>query len=184
MIKGIVEQTGVDINVDDDGTVHLVSSDSVATAKAREIIEGLTKEATVGEIYEGTVARIVDFGAFVNILPNTDGLVHISELDWKRVESVEDVCKEGDTMKVKVISVESDTGKIRLSRKELIEKPEGWEERPPRERSGDRDRGRSDRGRDRGSSSRGGSRGPRSQGDRRSGPPPRGGNRGSGNRNR
>jgi len=185
MIKGIVEQTGVDINVDDDGTVHLVSSDSVATAKAREIIEGLTKEATVGEIYEGTVARIVDFGAFVNILPNTDGLVHISELDWKRVESGEDVCKEGDTMKVKVISVESDTGKIRLSRKELIEKPEGWEERPPRERSGgDRDRGRSDRGRDRGSSSRGGSRGPRSQGDRRSGPPPRGGNRGSGNRNR
>lgn len=185
MIKGIVEQTGVDINVEDDGTVHLVSNDSVATEKAREIIDGLTREAVVGEVYEGTVARIVDFGCFVNILPNTDGLVHISELDWKRVETVEDVCKEGDLMKVKVIGVESDSGKIRLSRKELLEKPEGWEERPPRERSGDRDRGRpsSDRSRDKGGSGRS-SRGPRAQGERRGGPPRSGGGRGNGNRNR
>ncbi|MCP4676426.1 MAG: polyribonucleotide nucleotidyltransferase, partial [Deltaproteobacteria bacterium] len=84
MIKGIVEQTGVDINVEDDGTVHLASSDQAAAAKAREIIEGLVREPMTGEEFEGTVARITDFGAFVNILPNTDGLVHISELDWKR----------------------------------------------------------------------------------------------------
>ncbi|MCP4599437.1 MAG: polyribonucleotide nucleotidyltransferase [Proteobacteria bacterium] len=170
MIKGIVEQTGVNINVEDDGTVHLTSSDQEAAAKAREIIEGLIREPIVGEEFEGTVARITDFGAFVNILPNTDGLVHISELDWKRIERVEDVCKEGELMKVKVISVESDTGKIRLSRKELIEKPEGWEERPPRDRGG-----RDDWKRDRGG--RGGR-----PGDRRSAPPR--GSRGGGGRGR
>ncbi|MCU0664026.1 MAG: polyribonucleotide nucleotidyltransferase [Myxococcota bacterium] len=163
MIKGIVDQTGVDINVEDDGTVHIASSDSAAVAKALEIINGLTREATVGEIYEGTVARIADFGAFVNILPGTDGLVHISELDWRRVERVEDVCKEGETMRVKVIGVESDSGKIRLSRKELLEKPEGWEERPPRDqRDGG---GRGDRN----------DRGPRRSGGDRPGGPPRSG---------
>jgi polyribonucleotide nucleotidyltransferase len=163
MIKGIVDQTGVDINVEDDGTVHIASPDSAAVAKALEIINGLTREATVGEIYEGTVARIADFGAFVNILPGTDGLVHISELDWRRVEKVEDVCKEGETMRVKVIGVESDSGKIRLSRKELLEKPEGWEERPPREpREGG---GRGDRN----------DRGPRRSGGDRPGGPPRSG---------
>ncbi len=184
MIKGIVEQTGVDINVDDDGTVHIASSDQEAAAKAREIIEGLIREPVVGEVFEGTVARIADFGAFVNILPNLDGLVHISELDWHRVERVEDICQEGDQMKVKVLSVESDTGKIRLSRKELIEKPEGWEERPPRDRDG-RDRG-GDRGRDRGGRDRF-SRGGRGGGDRRGGPPrggSRGGPRGGGPRGR
>ncbi|MCP4677446.1 MAG: polyribonucleotide nucleotidyltransferase [Deltaproteobacteria bacterium] len=171
MIKGIVEQTGVDINVEDDGTVNIASSDEVAASKAREIIDGLLREPVVGEEFDGTVARVVDFGCFVNILPNIDGLVHISELDWHRVEKVEDICKEGDEMRVKVLSIESDSGKIRLSRKELIEKPEGWVERPPRDR--DRDRG----GRD-----RHGPRGGRPN-DRRGGPPPRGGNRG-GNRGR
>ncbi len=172
MIKGICEQTGVDVNVEDDGTVHLASSDQAATEKAMEIITGLTKEAAVGEIYDGTVARIVDFGAFVNIFPNTDGLVHISELDWGHVGKVEDVCKEGDSMQVKVIGVESDTGKIRLSRKELLEKPEGWVERPPRERT-PRDRGGDRGGRD----NRYGRRGGRPGGDRRG--PPRGGRGGS-----
>jgi polyribonucleotide nucleotidyltransferase len=162
MIKGIVEQTGVDINVEDDGTVHIASADSAAVAKAIDIINGLTREAAVGEIYEGTVARITDFGAFVNILPGTDGLVHISEMDWKRIERVEDVCKEGDTMQVKVIGIESDSGKIRLSRKELLEKPEGWEERPPRE---PREGSRGDRN----------DRGPRRPGGERRGGPPRSG---------
>jgi polyribonucleotide nucleotidyltransferase len=168
MIKGIVDQTGVDINVEDDGTVHVASSDSAAVAKALEIIYGLTREASVGEIYDGTVARIADFGAFVNILPGTDGLVHISELDWRRVEKVEDICKEGETMRVKVIGVESDTGKIRLSRKELLEKPEGWEERPPRE---PREGGGGGRGGDRND------RGPRRSGGDRHGGPPRSGGR-------
>ncbi|MDJ0765371.1 MAG: polyribonucleotide nucleotidyltransferase [Myxococcota bacterium] len=171
MIKGIVEQTGVDVNVEDDGSVHLVSVDQAAAAKAREIIEGLVREPVVGEIFDGTVVRLTDFGAFVNILPNIDGLVHISELEYRHVASVEDVCKEGDQMQVKVLSIESDTGKIRLSRKALLEKPEGWEERPPRERgdhSRDRDR---NTGRDRRPY-----RSSRSGGDRRGGPP-RGGNR-------
>lgn len=171
VIKGIVEQTGVEINIDDDGTIHLASSDETAVAKAIAIIEGLVKEVTVGEIYDGTCARITDFGAFINILPNTDGLLHISEIDWQRIESVEDVFKEGDTVQVKVIGVDSDTGKIRLSRKELLEKPEGWEERPPRAERTDRDRGdRNDR------DGRGGDRG----GPRRSGPRPGGGRPGGG----
>ncbi|HUT78126.1 MAG TPA: S1 RNA-binding domain-containing protein, partial [Polyangia bacterium] len=96
-----------------------------------------------GEIFEGTVVRLADFGAFVNILPGTDGLVHISEMDWNRVEKVEDICREGDTMRVKVLEVDSASGKVRLSRKELIERPEGYQERPreDRPRGGDRDRG-------------------------------------------
>jgi polyribonucleotide nucleotidyltransferase len=172
MIKGIVEQTGVEINIEDDGTIHIASPDESAVAKTIEIIEGLTKEVTTGEIYEGTVARITDFGAFVNILPNTDGLLHISEIDWKRIDKVESVLQEGDSVQVKVIGVDGESGKIRLSRKELMEKPEGWEDRPPRERG---DRGdKEGRGGRRG----GGSRERRSNGGgggRRSGPPRRGG---------
>jgi len=170
MIKGIVEQTGVEINIEDDGTIHIASPDESAVAKTIEIIEGLTKEVTTGEIYEGTVARITDFGAFVNILPNTDGLLHISEIDWKRIDKVESVLQEGDSVQVKVIGVDGESGKIRLSRKELMEKPEGWEDRPPRERG---DRGdKEGRGGRRG----GGSRERRSNGGgRKSGPPRRGG---------
>jgi polyribonucleotide nucleotidyltransferase len=172
MIRGIQEQTGVDINVDDDGTVHIATPDAEAAEKAVAIIEGLVREPVVGEVYEGTVSRIADFGAFVTILPNIDGLVHISEMEWGHVNKVEDVCREGDTMKVKVIEIDQASGKVRLSRKELLDKPEGWEDRPPRSdrgrgrRSGGRDGGRD---RDRGRGGRGG--------DRRRGGPPRGGNR-------
>ncbi len=177
MIKGIVEQTGVEINIDDDGTIHLASPDETAVAKAIEIIEGLTKEVTTGELYEGTVVRITDFGAFVNILPNTDGLLHISEIDWKRIDRVEDVFQEGDSVQVKVIGIDGDSGKIRLSRKELLEKPEGWEERPPRPDRGDR--ARDGKSSDR---SRHGSRDRRSGGGngRRGGGPPRRGGSGRG----
>ncbi|MCK9460798.1 MAG: polyribonucleotide nucleotidyltransferase [Proteobacteria bacterium] len=143
MIRGIVEQTGVDINVEDDGTVLIATPDAEAAAKAVAIIQGLLREPTPGEEFEGTVARIADFGAFVNILPNVDGLVHISELAWERVEKTEDICHEGDTMRVKVLEIDNSTGKIRLSRKALLEKPEGYVERPPRppREGGDRDRG-------------------------------------------
>ena len=167
-IRGIVEQTGVQIDVQDDGTINVASSEVEAIETAISIIEGLVKEPEVGEEYEGTVVRLADFGAFVNILPNTDGLLHISEMDWNRVEKVEDVCKEGDTLRVKILEIDKSTGKIRLSRKVLMEKPEGYEERPPRpprdrdDRDDRRDRG--DRG-DRGGRDRGGrddrGRGPR-----------------------
>jgi polyribonucleotide nucleotidyltransferase len=173
MIRGIVDQTGAEVNVEDDGTVLIASDDSEAAAKAMALIEGLIREPVVGEEFDGTVARITDFGAFVNILPNLDGLVHISELEWGHVDKVEDVCKEGDTMRVKVLEIDQASGKIRLSRRELLEKPEGWVDRPPRSggRGGGRDGGRGRGGRDRGRrDGRGGDR----RGDRR-GPPRSGG---------
>jgi polyribonucleotide nucleotidyltransferase len=132
-IKGIVDQTGVAIDVEDDGTVNVASADPEAVKKALEIIRGLTAEAEVGATYTGTVKRITDFGAFVEVLPNTDGLLHISEMAHTRVERVEDVLKEGDTVDVKVLSVDRE-GKIRLSRRELLPLPEGDEGERAKER--------------------------------------------------
>ena len=124
MIRAIIEQTGVAIDVEDDGTVSIAASDDKAAQKAIGIIKGLTQEPEVGEFYQGLVRRIVDFGAFVELFPGTDGLVHVSELDNKRVNKVTDVLKEGDEVVVKVVSIDKQ-GKIRLSRKEAInEKPE------------------------------------------------------------
>ncbi|AKT39645.1 polynucleotide phosphorylase [Chondromyces crocatus] len=143
-IKGIVDQTGVAIDLEDDGTVNVASADADAVRKALDIIKGLTAEPEVGATYKGTVKRVADFGAFVEILPNIDGLLHISEMAHHRVERVEDLFKEGDSVEVKVVSVERD-GKIRLSRKELLPVPEGMPERPSRERFG-RDRERPERG--------------------------------------
>ncbi len=121
-IRGITAQTGVAIEVEDDGTVHIASPDGIMAQKAIDIIKGLTTEPEVGEFYMGVVRRIVDFGAFVEILPGTDGLVHISELDAGRVNQVIDICKEGEEMVVKVIAIDRATGKIRLSRKEALGK--------------------------------------------------------------
>jgi polyribonucleotide nucleotidyltransferase len=142
-IKGIVDQTGVSIDVEDDGTVNVASADPDAVRKALDIIKGLTAEPEVGVTYRGTVKRIADFGAFVEILPNVDGLVHISELAHERIERVEDVVKEGDELEVKVISIDRE-GRVRLSRRELLPLPEGMEERPRRDAPPPRDRG--DRG--------------------------------------
>jgi polyribonucleotide nucleotidyltransferase len=185
-IKGIVDQTGVSIDVEDDGTVNVASADPEAVKKALDIIRGLTAEAEVGAVYKGTVRRITDFGAFVEVLPNTDGLLHISEMAHTRVERVEDVVKEGDEIEVKVLSVDRD-GKIRLSRRELLPLPEGEEGQrakdrmnqareagPPPRREGGRggpggDRDRGDRGGDRGGDR---DRGPRTSD--RGAPPPRG----------
>jgi polyribonucleotide nucleotidyltransferase len=119
MIRAIIEQTGVAIDVQDDGTVSIASSDDASAKKAIDIIKGLTTEPEVGQFYMGVVRRIVDFGAFVEILPGTDGLIHISELDQKRVNKVTDVINEGDEVMVKVISIDRQ-GKIRLSRKEAV----------------------------------------------------------------
>ncbi len=132
-IKGIVDQTGVSIDVEDDGTVNVASSDPDAVKRALDIIKGLTAEPEVGVVYRGVVKRIADFGAFVEILPNVDGLVHISELAHHRVERVEDVVKEGEEVEVKVISVDRD-GKVRLSRRELLPLPEGEEGERAKER--------------------------------------------------
>jgi len=121
-IRGITSQTGVAIEVEDDGTVHIASPDGIAVKKAIDIIKGLTTEPEAGEFYMGVVKRLAEFGAFVEILPGTDGLVHISELDVKRVNVVQDICKEGDEMVVKVIGIDRATGKIRLSRKEALGK--------------------------------------------------------------
>ncbi|MGA2449900.1 MAG: polyribonucleotide nucleotidyltransferase [Polyangiaceae bacterium] len=125
-IKGIIDQTGVAIDVDDDGTVNVASSDSDAVKRALEIIKGLTTEPEVGAVYNGKVSRVVDFGAFIEIMPGTDGLLHVSEMAHERVERVTDVMKEGDAVEVKVLSIDRD-GKIRLTRRELLPLPEGPE---------------------------------------------------------
>jgi polyribonucleotide nucleotidyltransferase len=133
-IRGIVEETGATVDVEDDGTVMIGSSDGDAARRAVEIIENLTKEAKIGDIYTGKVVRILDFGAFVEIFPGTDGMVHISELADYRVPSVEDVVTLGEEVTVQVIDVDP-SGKIALSRRALLEKSDG-SERPPRERPG------------------------------------------------
>jgi polyribonucleotide nucleotidyltransferase len=125
MIRAIIEQTGVAIDVEDDGTIQIASTDDAGARKAIDIIKGLTQEPEVGEFYMGIVRRVVEFGAFVEILPGTEGLLHISEMDAKRVARVEDILKEGDEVLVKVIGIDARAGKIRLSRKEALgQKPE------------------------------------------------------------
>jgi len=119
-IRGIISETGVSMNVDDDGTVTIASSDAEASERAVAMVKALTEEPEIGRIYEGTVKKVLDFGAFVEILPGTDGLVHISQLDNKRVEKVTDVLNEGDTVRVKGIEIDR-SGKIRLSRKDALE---------------------------------------------------------------
>ncbi len=119
-IKKIQEDFQVEVNVEDDGSVHIASPNGDALDRATKFIKGLTAEAEEGKIYLGTVQKLMDFGAFVEILPGTDGLVHVSQLDNKRVEKVEDVLKEGDEVLVKCIGVDPKTKKIKLSRKECL----------------------------------------------------------------
>jgi len=119
VIKEITAQTGCAINVEDDGSVSIASSDQERVASAIKRIKDLTQEAEVGKTYLGTVRKIAEFGAFVEIFPGTDGLIHISELSDKRVKNVSDVLSEGEEVLVKVVSVDR-TGKIRLSRKEAL----------------------------------------------------------------
>jgi polyribonucleotide nucleotidyltransferase len=122
VIKDIVARTGCQINVEDDGQVKIASTDAEATKKAIKMIEDLTQEAEIGKTYMGNVRKITDFGAFVEIFPGTDGLVHISELANRRVKRVEDVLQEGDEVLVKVIGIER--GKIKLSRREALAEEE------------------------------------------------------------
>ncbi len=121
-IKAIVAATGVKIDIEDSGKVSIFSTDPSATAKAVDMVKGLTDEAEIGKIYMGTVVRIADFGAFVEIMPGTDGLVHISELAHHRVQTVNEVVQEGDQIPVKVLEIDRQ-GRIRLSRKAAISAP-------------------------------------------------------------
>jgi polyribonucleotide nucleotidyltransferase len=119
-IRQIISETGVTIDVEDDGTVTIASNDSEAAARAVAMVKWLTEEAEIGKIYRGTVKKIVDFGAFVEILPGTEGLLHISQLAKGRVNKVTDILREGDEVMVKVLDIDKQ-GKIRLSRKDALE---------------------------------------------------------------
>jgi polyribonucleotide nucleotidyltransferase len=130
-IRAIVEKTGAKIDIEDDGTVIIASVDQAAGEMARDIIIEMTEEPEIGKEYDGRVRRITNFGAFLEIIPGTDGLLHISEIDYARTERVEDFCQVGDVIRVKVVEIDPE-GKIRLSRKALLPKPEGYTERPPR----------------------------------------------------
>lgn len=127
VIRAIVAETGAKIDIDDTGRVVVMSPDQEACDKAVFKIKSLTQEPEVGQVYMARVVRVTDFGAFAEILPNVDGLIHISQLDHKRVRKVTDVVNEGDEVLVKVIEIDKD-GRIRLSRKAAMEKPEGGRE--------------------------------------------------------
>jgi polyribonucleotide nucleotidyltransferase len=119
-IRALTEETGTSIDISDDGTVKIASVDGAAGKEARRRIEQLTADVEVGMVYEGRVAKLMDFGAFVTILPGKDGLVHISQISDERVEKVSDKLAEGDLIKVKVLEVDKQ-GRIRLSMKALTE---------------------------------------------------------------
>ncbi len=159
IIRGIQEQTGVKIDIDDDGTVKIAAVNADSARAAISIIEGITQSAEVGKVYEGRVRKIMDFGAFVELFPGTDGLLHVSQISKHRV-NVADCFKEGDDVTVRVLEVDRD-GKIRLSHKEFEEEgrfPEATGPPPGQ----DRDREKGDPGRDRGrDGGRGGGRGRR-----------------------
>ncbi|MCD6352373.1 MAG: polyribonucleotide nucleotidyltransferase, partial [Armatimonadetes bacterium] len=148
-VRGIQDEYDVEIDVHDDGTVYVFGTDGTKVERAKKTIEDLTRDVEVGEVFTGKVVSVMPFGAFVEILPGREGLLHISHLAWEHVDKTEDVVKVGDEVEVKVIEVDPE-GKIRLSRKELLPKPENYRERRPREggHRSNRDRGgrRNDRG--------------------------------------
>ena len=146
-IQKIQAETGAVINIDEEpnpngegtvGVVDIASNDAEAMQKALDWIKGIIAVPEVGEVYHGKVVSILEFGAFVEILPGKEGLLHISELDWAKTEKVEDVLKVGDEVDVKLLEIDSKTGKMRLSRRALMEKPEGYVEpqRRPRPEGG------------------------------------------------
>ena len=147
MIRSITERTGCKIEVNDDGRVDIASTDGAAAEKAIQIIKEITAEAELNKTYMGRVVRVVNFGAFIEILPGVEGLLHISEIAHYRVAEVTDEINEGDEVMVKVIDIDGQ-GRVRLSRKVLLERPEGEPVGATREGGGDRHQG--DRGRNRG----------------------------------
>jgi len=130
-IKKIIEDTECEVNVDDNGLVTISGSNTEKCNGAIEMVKAITFEPEVGMEFDSKVSRIMNFGAFVEFAPGREGLVHISELEYRRVEKVEDILSVGDSVKVKLIKID-DQGRLDFSRKALLEKPEGWEERKPR----------------------------------------------------
>jgi polyribonucleotide nucleotidyltransferase len=143
VINRIIDETGVEIDIEDDGRVFVASPNSEAADRAIAIIMGIANDPEPGQVFTGRVTRLMNFGAFVEFLPGKEGLVHISKMAWKRVDKVEDVVKEGDTVTVKVVEIDGQ-GRINLSMRDCIEKPadyveaEGGERRPQREDRRDR----------------------------------------------
>ena len=148
-IKAIVAESGAEINIEEDGRIIIAAVNSENSEKAVELIKRITQMPEAGEIYTGPVKRIAEFGAFVEIIPGKEGLLHISQIDFRRLNTVDEVLKVGDVVTVKLLRVE-DNGKLVLSRKALMEPPEGYVEPEPRgDRGGGGDRGGRDRDRDR-----------------------------------
>ncbi len=169
VIQGIQEETSTTISIDEDeklgiGRVEIASSDKASIDAALAKIKAIVAQPEEGEIYEGTVRSILDFGAFVEFMPGRDGLLHISEIAWERLDDMAaSKLKEGDKVKVKLIEIDKKTGKYRLSMRALMPKPEGYVEREARpRRDGDRGPRREGDRRPR----RDGDRGPRNDGDR------------------
>jgi polyribonucleotide nucleotidyltransferase len=148
-IRGLTEETGTQIDIGEDGTITIASTDAAMAELAKKRIADITAEAEIGKVYEGPVVKILEFGALVNVLPGKDGLLHISQIAHQRVEKVTDFLTEGQIVKVKVLETD-EKGRIKLSMKALLERPEGmpeYEERAPRSDRGDRgDRPRRERG--------------------------------------
>lgn len=136
IIQGIQEKTGATITieeVDGFGQIEISGTNKNTIDAAIRAIKGIVAVPEVGEVYEGKISSVMPYGAFVEFMPGKDGLLHISEIDWKRLETVEQAgLKEGDIIQVKLVDIDSKTGKFKLSRKVLLPKPEGYEERPPR----------------------------------------------------
>lgn len=149
VINDIIDTCGkVKIDVEDDGRVTIYHTDKAMIEKAKERIDNIVREAKIGEIFEGKVTRVENYGAFVNLFGDTDGLCHVSRLDWKYVDDANDIVKVGDTMKVVVVGLEE--GKIKLSHREFLPKPEGYvepSERPARQGGGNFHRGGDNKGR-------------------------------------
>ena len=133
-IKKIIEDTECEVNVDDDGLVTVAGANTEKCNEAMELVKAITFEPEVGMEFDAKVTRLMSFGAFVEFAPGREGMVHISELEWRRVDKVEDVLKPGDSVKVKLIKID-DQGRLDFSRKALIEKPEGYIERPRKDRN-------------------------------------------------
>jgi polyribonucleotide nucleotidyltransferase len=134
VIRGIIEKTGANIDIEDDGRINIASADENAARAAIELIRGITAEAEIGKIYRGKVKKITDFGAFVEIMPGTDGLVHISQIAEQRIKSVSDVLKEGEEVMVKVLEIDKQ-GRVKLSRREALREAKARDEPAPADAS-------------------------------------------------
>lgn len=170
IIQEIQRVTGAEINIEevgDNGIVKIFSNDGQSLTAAKNWIKGIVAVPEVGEVYESTVKSIMPYGAFVEFMPGKQGLLHISEVSWKRLDTLEGVLAEGEVIKVKLLGIDAKTGKFRLSRKALMEKPAGYVERPERP-EGERKERRDNNGRN------GDKRGPRPEHRGPRGPRPEG----------